>query len=283
VSSYLEAYKECHLCGHHCGANRFNGERGECDLGIDVLVSSVGPHFGEEPELIGHRGSGTIFFAGCNLDCHFCQNWDISHGRQGHPTSIEKLTEYILDLEKIGCHNVNFVTPTPFTPSILEALQKAREQGSGIPAVFNCGGYESEEVLELCNGIFEIYMPDAKYTDPELAKNFSGTPDYPSVNRLALKEMQRQVGDLWDVGGIAKGGLLIRHLVLPNYAENTRGVLEFIATEISVNAYVNIMDQYRPCYKADLLPGMDRRLTLAEYQQAIDFALQAGLTRGFTK
>ncbi|MBU0520000.1 radical SAM protein [bacterium] len=261
--------------------NRFKGERGECGLGAEVLVSSVGPHFGEEPELVGYRGSGTIFFAGCNLDCRFCQNWDISHGQQGHRTSIEKLTEYMLDLEKMGCHNVNFVSPTPFTPSILEALHNAREQGLGIPVVYNSGGYESLDVLQMCAGLVEIYMPDAKYSEAQIAGEFSGTPDYPEVNRAALREMQRQAGDLWEVGGIAKGGLLIRHLVLPNYPVNTRGVLEFIATEISANAYVNIMDQYRPCYKAELLPGMDRRLTLQEYEDAVEMAINAGLSRGF--
>jgi putative pyruvate formate lyase activating enzyme len=277
----LDAYRNCRLCGHQCGADRSAGERGQCGLGDVVLVSSVGPHYGEEPELVGFSGSGTIFFTGCNLACLFCQNWDISHRRRGAPTSHDKLVEYLLSLERIGCHNVNLVTPTPFTPSILQAVQEARDRGLSVPVVYNCGGYESPEALRLCEGIVDIYMPDAKYSDGELAGRFSGAPDYPEVNRIALKEMRRQVGDLQVDRGIARRGLLIRHLVLPGYPENTKGVLEFIARELSPDSYVNIMDQYHPCYRADTLPGMNRRLTSEEYQSAVACAHQLGLYRGF--
>lgn len=278
---FLEAYENCLLCGHQCGVDRFAGEKGECGLGVEALVSSVGPHFGEEPELVGHRGSGTIFFAGCNLACQFCQNWEISQGKRGSPTTVEQLAKYMLDLERIGCHNVNFVTPTPYTPSIIEALILARNQGLSIPAVYNCGGYESAESLALCEGNIEIYMPDAKYSVSEIAGAFSGAPDYPEVNRKALKEMYRQVGELWMGNGIAHRGLLVRHLVFPGQHENSRGVFQFIAWEISTDTYVNIMDQYRPCYRAATLPGMDKCLTLQEYENVVYIARSYGLHRGF--
>ena len=277
----LKMYENCQLCGHCCGVNRKTGERGECGLSTEVLVSSVGPHFGEEPELVGYRGSGTIFFAGCNLSCQFCQNWDISQAAQGHPCSIDQLAQYMLELQGIGCHNVNLVTPTPYTPSILEAIHLARDKGLDVPIVYNCGGYETIEALQLCEGAIEIYMPDAKYSDAEIAEQFSFAPDYPEVNREALKEMHRQVGDLWVENNVATRGLLIRHLVLPNYPENTQGVLDFIAGEISPDSYVNVMDQYHPCYRADTLPGMDRRLTRSEYEEAVDYAYSVGLHRGF--
>lgn len=254
---------------------------GECGLGTDVLISSVGPHFGEEPELVGYRGSGTIFFAGCNLACQFCQNWDISQARQGHPATIEELAGYMMEIQKIGCHNLNLVTPTPYTPSILQALRIAKDQGLTIPVVYNCGGYESLQCLALCEGLIEIYMPDAKYSDDRLAENFSHAPGYPQVNRAALQEMHHQVGDLAVNGGIALSGLLVRHLVLPNYPDNTRGVLEFIAAELSPNTYVNVMDQYRPCYHADTLPGLDLPLDYSEYEEALSTARSLGLHRGF--
>ncbi len=277
----LDAYRNCLLCGHQCGANRSAGERGECGLSDDVLVASVGPHYGEEPELVGFHGSGTIFFAGCNLSCLFCQNWDISHELRGQPTTIERLSQYMLELQSIGCPNINLVTPTPFTPSILQAVRDARDRGLSVPVVYNCGGYESLQALRLCEGIIDIYMPDAKYSDGSLAGRFSGAPDYPEVNRAALKEMHRQVGDLQVYGGIARRGLLIRHLVLPGYPENTKGVLEFIARELSRDSYVNIMDQYHPSYRADTLPGMNRRLTSQEYAAAVAVARRLGLHRGF--
>jgi putative pyruvate formate lyase activating enzyme len=277
----LQAYEECRLCGHQCGKNRLKGELGECGLTDQMLVSSAGPHYGEEPELVGYHGSGTIFFAGCNLSCRFCQNWEISQAKMGEPVSIAALAEMMLTLERRGCHNVNLVTPTPFTPSILVAVRSARARGLTVPIVYNCGGYESRETLALCSGWIEIYMPDAKYSDEHLARLYSGAEDYPRVNRAALQEMHRQVGDLVVNGGIASRGLLVRHLVLPGHLENSRGVLEFIADEISPDTYVNIMDQYRPCYQADHLPGMNRRLSREEYLEAVQIARGCGLHRGF--
>ncbi len=273
--------EDCRLCGHQCGVNRLAGELGQCGLGAEVLVASSGPHYGEEPELVGTRGSGTIFFAGCNLACQFCQNWEISQLRQGEAITIEDLARQMLHLERIGCHNVNLVTPTPYTPSILEAARLAREQGLAVPLVYNCGGFESPEALALCEGWIEIYMPDAKYSDAQLSAAFSGAPAYPEVSRRALCEMHRQVGNLVISGGLASHGLLVRHLVLPQYPENARGVLKFLAEEISAATYVNVMDQYLPAYQAAKLPGMDRCLTRAEYQQAVDTAHELGLARGF--
>ncbi len=276
-----DPYEECRLCGHHCGVNRRIGEKGICGLGTEILISSVGPHYGEEPELVGSHGSGTIFFAGCNLSCQFCQNWEISQAVEGTSVSVAQLADFMLQLERSGCHNVNLVTPTPHTPSIIDAIRLARNRGLSIPIVHNCGGYESMEPLQLCEGWIEIYMPDAKYSDADIAELFSGAPDYPEINQAALKEMHRQTGSLVVENGIAKRGLLIRHLVLPNNPENSFGVLSFIAREISVDSYVNIMDQYRPCYKADLLEGMDRRLTEQEYEEAVKMAHSYGLHRGF--
>ncbi len=281
LDDLLEAYKECRLCGHQCRKNRLKGEVGECGLTDQILVSSAGPHYGEEPELVGYHGSGTIFFAGCNLSCQFCQNWEISQAKMGEPVSMEELAKMMLELERRGCHNVNLVTPTPFTPSILVAVRLARDGGLTVPIVYNSGGYESPEILAMCAGWIEIYMPDAKYSDGRLAEAFSGAADYPEVNRAALKEMHRQVGDLVINGGIATRGLLIRHLVLPGHLQNSRGVLEFIAHEISPDTYVNIMDQYRPCYRADRLPGMNRRLNREELLEAVQIARSCGLHRGF--
>lgn len=277
----LSAYQNCRLCGHRCGVDRTSGQRGTCGLSDDVLVASVEPHYGEEPELVGFYGSGTIFFAGCNLGCLYCQNWGISWEKRGSATSLEKLAEAMLQLERNGCHNINLVTPTPYTPSILEAARIARDRGLSIPFVYNSGGYESLETLEMCAGMIEIYMPDSKYSDPEIAGRFSGAPDYPEVNRIALQEMRRQVGDLQVQNGIARRGLLIRHLVLPNQIENTFGVLRFIAQELSLESYVNIMDQYHPAYRAEELPGMNCRLTAQEYEAVRHYARRLGLHRGF--
>jgi len=282
LESYLTPYQHCLLCGHQCGADRTVAPTGACGLGTDPLLASAGPHYGEEPELVGRHGSGTIFLAGCNLACRFCQNWEISQLRQGEPAGVDNLAGVMLRLERMGCHNVNLVTPTPWTPTLMEAVRRARDRGLAVPVVYNCGGYESPDALALCDGLVDVYMPDAKYSDGELAEACSGAPDYPDVNRAALREMHRQVGDLEVSGGVARKGLLVRHLVLPGQPRNTREVLEFIAAEISADTYVNLMDQYRPCYLAYALPGLDRRPTLKEYTAALAAARQLGLYRGFT-
>jgi len=270
----------CNICPRECEVNRLEGEKGYCRTGKKVIVSSLGPHFGEESCLVGSSGSGTIFFTHCNLGCIFCQNYDISHLGYGDPVEEEDLAEMMLRLQRIGCHNINFVTPTHVIPQILKALSVAIEKGLNLPLVYNSGGYDSVSTLKLLDGIFDIYMPDFKYYDPEVSEKFSNAPDYPEVAKRALKEMHRQVGDLvLDEKGIALRGLLIRHLVLPNNLSGTKEVMRFISKEISPNSYVNVMEQYRPAFKAKDFPQLNRRITQKEYLEAIKMAKEAGLLR----
>ena len=281
-----KAYKileECSLCPRKCKVDRLNGELGYCKSGRELIVSSFGPHFGEEPPLVGRFGSGTIFLTNCNLGCLYCQNYDISHLGQGEEVSLEELAGQMLSLQKRGCHNINFVTPTHFVPQIIASLSLAIGKGLNIPLVYNCGGYESLEVLKLLEGIFDIYMPDIKYANEEVSKKYSNAGDYPRVVKETLLEMQRQVGDLIiDERGIAQRGLLIRHLVLPSQLAGTKEIMHFIGKEISPSAYVNIMDQYRPCHKAINYPQVSRGTTREEYVEAIEIASQEGLSRGFS-
>ena len=276
--------KDCSLCPRRCGVNRLAGELGACRSGSKAVVASFGPHFGEEPPLVGFGGSGTIFLSNCNLRCIFCQNCEISHGGEGIAVNPEQLAQMMLALQARGCHNVNFVTPTHFMPQILQALVIAVQQGLRIPIVWNCGGYESVEALKLLDGVVDIYMPDFKYSSAEVAARLSGTPpegpsSYPAACMEAIKEMHRQVGDLvLDKRGIAVRGLLVRHLVLPNGLAGTEEVMRFLA-KLSKNTYVNIMDQYHPCYKAYTVPEINRRITFQEYEAAVEAARRAGLHR----
>jgi len=275
-----EILRRCSLCPRECSVDRTAGETGFCGVGGLPFVSSWGPHFGEESPLVGGRGSGTIFFAGCNLGCVFCQNWSISHGRQGEEMTLESLADVMLGLQRLGCHNVNFVTPTHQMPMILGALAVAAGKGLRIPLVYNTGGYDSLHAVKLLDGIVDIYMPDFKYADPAAAGEYSDAPDYPEAARAAIREMHRQVGDLvMDERGIALRGLLIRHLVLPGGLAGTREVARFVAEEISRDTYINIMDQYHPCYKAIEHPPLDRRITPAEFEEAVRLAREAGLRR----
>ncbi len=273
----------CRLCPRNCGVNRKAGERGACRTGPGPTVSSIGPHFGEEPPLVGRHGSGTIFLTGCNLLCSYCQNYEISHLEQGEEVSAAELAALILSLQNRGCHNINFVSPTHQVPQILAALEIAVPKGLTVPLVYNTGGYDSRETLTLLDGVFDIYLPDFKYWDGETAGKLSpGAGDYPEKSREALKEMHRQVGDLvTDEEGIAERGLLIRHLILPGGLAGTTEVMRFIATEISKESYVNIMDQYHPGGETGDFPPLDRRLTAREYGEAIEAARREGLHRGF--
>ena len=279
----LEAIlNECKLCPRACGVNRNEGEKGYCKSDKHLMVSSVQPHFGEEDVLVGTYGSGTIFLTNCNLRCIYCQNYDISHLGYGQRMTVEELAFSMLSLQKRGCHNVNFVTPTHYTPQIVKALKIAIEKGLRIPIVYNCGGYEAKSTIELLDGIVDIYMPDIKYGDIENAKRYSNAPDYFDRCKEAVKEMHRQVGDLKvDERGIACRGLLIRHLVLPNGIAGSAEVLKFVATEISKESYVNIMMQYRPMYKAHEYKELNRGIKMSEYREAIDIAREWGLHRGF--
>ena len=273
---------ECRICPNECLAKRTEGETGECHSADEVIISSVGPHFGEEPPLVGSHGSGTIFFTNCNLSCKFCQNYDISHLGMGEKISIMDLAREMLQLQQRGCHNINLVTPTHFTPQIVDALILAIEKGLELPIVYNCGGYESVETLKLLEEIVDIYMPDIKYSISENALKYSGVHNYWETVKLALKEMHRQVGDFKiSKRGIAQRGLLVRHLVLPNDITGSKAVINFIADEISKETYLNVMDQYRPAYHADKYPELNRRITTSEYKEVIDYAFSKGLRRGF--
>ncbi len=275
-----ERLSSCDLCPHECGVNRLKGEKGFCRVLDRPVVSSYGPHFGEEQPLVGYGGSGTIFFTFCNMACVYCQNWEISHLGEGEEVSSEELARMMLALQARGCHNINFVTPTHQVAFIVEALVMAVEKGLRLPLVYNCGGYEKVETLKILEGVIDIYMPDFKYWDEKIALKLSKVPRYPQVARAAIKEMHRQVGDLvLDDEFIARRGLLIRHLVLPGGLAGTKEILKWIAEEISPNTYVNIMDQYYPCGEAWKYPPLDRRLTKEEYEEALRWAQEVGLTR----
>jgi putative pyruvate formate lyase activating enzyme len=268
----------CYLCPHECGVDRTKGV-GVCRGADKAIVSSYGPHFGEESVLVGSRGSGTIFFGYCNMKCVYCQNFELSFHGEGHPISNERLADIMLQLQgHYKCHNINLVTPTHFVPNILEAIYIAAREGLELPIVYNCGGYESIEILKILDGIIDIYMPDFKYNVLERGKLYSKIANYPEKAKLALKEMDRQVNGLKvDRKGIAYRGLLIRHLVLPGGLEDTKKVLKFIKEELSPNCLVNLMNQYRPCHKAFEYKEIAKGLSFMEYKQAYDYAKELGL------
>jgi putative pyruvate formate lyase activating enzyme len=270
--------KDCALCPRKCGVDRLKGERGACRTGALPVISDALPHFGEEAPLSGYNGSGTVFLTHCNLGCVFCQNHDISHGGAGDEISIDELSQVMIRLQRQGCHNINFVSPTHQAAQIVESLPMAIENGLDIPLVYNCGGYEDVRTLKLLEGIFDIYMPDIKYSDDKVAFELSGVSGYFGTAKRAVIEMQRQVGDLvTDSTGVAVRGLIIRHLVLPEGLAGTMDIMRFIAREVSVNAFVNIMDQYRPCFRAHELKGLSRRITEEEFEESLSMAASEGL------
>jgi putative pyruvate formate lyase activating enzyme len=273
--------EDCDLCARYCHVDRLKGVEGAvCRTGERAVVASYGPHHGEEDPLRGWAGSGTIFFSWCNLRCVFCQNWDISQRGAGRETEPREIADMMLELQRLGCHNINLVSPSHVVAQIIAAVHDAAQRGLGVPLVYNTGGYDSPEALALLDGVVDIYMPDMKYGDATLARKYSKVRNYVEVNRAAVKEMHRQVGDLrLDAHGIAQRGLLVRHLVLPHGIAGTGDVLRFLATEISSNTYLNLMDQYRPCYRADDYPELGRPLAREEYDQALELAARAGLDR----
>ncbi len=293
---YIKTYKEgllkkriekawnilnaCNLCPRKCGIDRISGQTGFCKTGEKAYVSSYNPHFGEESPLVGKNGSGTIFFTHCNLLCNFCQNYDISHEGRGEEITCEQLAGMMLFLQNSGCHNINFVTPSHVVPQILSALETAIEKGLGVPLVYNTGGYDRVETLKLLEGIFDIYMPDFKFWDPKVAELTCEAQDYPEIARNAILEMHRQVGDLViDKSGLARRGLLIRHLVLPHGLAGTRDIMKFIAQKVSSNSYVNIMPQYRPCGRAFEVKELSNYLLPEEYKSALQSAKEEGVLR----
>lgn len=277
----LKRLKSCELCPRDCKVDRLEGEIGFCKTGRFAVVSSYNLHFGEEPLLVGRSGSGTIFFTWCNLGCLYCQNYTISHMGEGREIKPAKLAETMLYLQEQGAHNINFVTPTHVVAQIIEALILAVERGLRLPLVYNSGGYDESSTLKEIDGVFDIYMPDAKYSDEHFSFKYSKAKDYWQACQDALLEMHRQVGDLvMDEYGIAKRGLLIRHLVLPNRIAGSFKVLDFIAKRISKDSYVNIMEQYYPCFKAYTFEELSRRITKEEFDEVLEHAKKLGLHRG---
>ena len=280
IEAAVSSLESCSLCPHSCGVNRLTGDVGKCRTPREAIVSSYGPHFGEEAPLVGGHGSGTIFFTNCNLRCQFCQNYSISQLGEGEKVNREELADMMLSLQAKGCHNINLVSPTHLVPQILEAVEIAVESGLHLPLVYNSGGYDSVETLRILDGIVDIYMPDMKYDDEETAKELSGIESYPSTNKAAIKEMHQQVGDLKiNEQGVAERGLLVRHLVLPNGLAGTKGIVNFLSREISPNTYVNIMAQYYPCYRAFQIESLVRRISPVEFHEALSLAREAGLSR----
>ncbi len=296
--AYLELYRQgelarraevalgqlsrCRVCPRECDVDRLADEKAVCGNGRYARVASYAPHFGEEDPLRGTRGSGTIFFAGCNLRCVFCQNYDISQGEAGAPVSPERLAGMMLHLQRSGCHNINFVTPEHVVPQILEALVIAAADGLCLPLVYNTSAYDSLDSLRLLDGVVDIYMPDFKLWDPDLAFRYLKARDYPAAARQAIQEMQRQVGDLQlDNRGIARRGVLLRHLVMPRLVADTAVIMRFLADEVSPNLYLNLMAQYYPAHKVsrEKYPEINRRLVVEEYRQAYQAAQEAGLWR----
>ena len=279
VAALRDLLAPCRLCPRECAVDRLRGELGFCRSGATAMVSSHGPHFGEERPLVGAGGSGTIFLTNCNLRCVFCQNAEISQLGHGREVPADTLARMMLELQAMGCHNINFVTPTHYAPQLVEGIGVAAEKGLCAPIVWNCGGYETVEVLRLLEGIVDIYMPDAKYADAGPAGDLSAAPDYPERMTAALREMHRQVGDLeLDARGVARRGLLVRHLVLPNGLAGTARVMQLIAG-LSRDTYVNVMAQYRPCFHALRHDGIARRPTREEHDAAVQAARDAGLHR----
>lgn len=280
IEKGLAGLTSCLLCPRMCGVDRLKEGSGFCAIGRKAKVAACSAHFGEEYPLVGRKGSGTIFFSSCNLRCVFCQNYEISHLNEGSEVGVRDLAAMMISLQEKGCHNINLVTPTHVIPQILEALLPAVEGGLKIPLIYNCGGYEKIETLQLLDGIFDMYMPDFKFWDDNASLKFCDVPDYRKTAMNALKEMHRQVGDLvFDENGIAARGLLVRHLVMPDNIAGTDSILDFIAKEISTETYTNVMYQYRPCGEALSDSRISRRLTAREFADAQKAADSAGLTR----
>ena len=280
IDRAVELMRDCSLCPRECHVDRLSGELGFCRTGEKARVASLHAHFGEESPLVGTGGSGTIFFRSCNLLCYFCQNYDISHDAEGGEVEPKDLADIMLSLQRRGCHNINFVTPSHVVPQILQGLSIAIGSGLKVPLVYNTGGYDKVETLKILEDIFDIYMPDFKFWEARWSEKFCKAPDYRKIAAAAIKEMHRQVGDLLiDESGIAEKGLLVRHLVMPNDVSNTGEVMTFLADKISEDTYVNVMDQYHPCGKATLDPVINRRLTRTEYAEAVRRTRDTGLHR----
>ena len=280
VKTLKQMLKNCVLCPHQCGVNRLNGEIGYCKTLDNCIISGAQPHFGEEEELVGTYGSGTIFFSYCNLGCVFCQNYEISYCGEGQTVNTNQLSEMMLSLQGKGCHNINLVSPSHIVPQIVEAIFIAAKKGLHIPIVYNTNGYDLTDTLKLLEGIVDIYMPDIKFSDNHTALKYLKVKNYYTIAKNAIKEMYRQVENLkTDDRNVAYKGLLIRHLVLPQNLAGTEKIMQFIADEISTNTYVNIMAQYYPAHRSYKFEELSRRISREEYKMAVDSAKLAGLKR----
>ncbi len=280
AAALSEHLLKCDICPRNCGVNRWDGEVGICGIARQVWISSYGPHHGEEDPIRGTRGSGTIFFSGCNLNCLYCQNAEISQKQTGVEIPNRDLADIMLELQQMGCHNINLVSPTHVVPQIVEAISMAAVDGLSLPIVYNTGGYDALSTLQYLEDIVDIYMPDMKYSDETIGLELSGIQLYPAINQKAVLEMHRQVGDLkLSSEGIAERGLLIRHLVLPNGLAGSQKILDFIFNQISADTYLNLMDQYRPAYRAQLVQELDRKVHGSEFKDVVQLAETIGLSR----
>ncbi|MFH1888913.1 MAG: radical SAM protein [Candidatus Omnitrophota bacterium] len=280
----LMMLESCRICPRLCKVNRLKNERGFCKTGLNARVCSFMPHHGEEPPISGERGSGTIFFSGCNMACAYCQNYEFSQLGEGREVEPEELAGFMLQLQNMGCHNINLVTPTHVMPQILKSLALAISKGLNIPLVYNTGGYESARMLGLLEGIVDVYLVDMRYADNATAIKYSSAPDYPALNRKAVKEIHRQAGIAQiDDKGLARRGVIIRHLVMPDNISGTRKTMKFIAEEVSRDTYISLMSQYFPCYKAGEIKELARRIRADEYDGTIGIMEEYGLHNGWTQ
>jgi putative pyruvate formate lyase activating enzyme len=284
IEQALKMLECCAICPRNCKVNRLKGQKGFCKTGLRPKVCSFMPHHGEEPPISGERGSGTIFFSQCNMSCVYCQNYEFSQLGEGREVDFEDLAQFMLELQNLGCHNINLVTPTHVMPQILKSLRIAISKGLKIPIVYNTGGYELPEMIKLLDGIVDIYLPDMRYADSQMSKTHSNAPDYPKYNQATVKEMHRQVGVAQiNDEGIIKRGLIIRHLVLPNGISGTEKTMKFISEELSQDSYISLMSQYTPYYKAHEFKSVSRKITLEEYEEARNAMHKYGLYNGWTQ
>jgi putative pyruvate formate lyase activating enzyme len=284
IEEAYEMLESCSICPRNCRVNRIKNEKGFCKVGLNPVVCSFMPHHGEEPPISGLKGSGAIFFSSCNLKCAYCQNHSFSQEGEGEEVTPEKLSDFMIDLQKLGCHNINLVTPTHVMPQILKALNIAIENGLKIPIVYNTSGYELPEIVKFLEGVIDVYLVDMRYADSRISEKYSQAKDYPLINQKAVKEMHKQVGNVeFDKDGIIKKGLVIRHLVLPNNTSGTDKIIEFISKELSKNTYVSLMSQYQPYYKAHSYQEISRRITKEEYKAAVECLNKYNLENGWVQ
>ncbi|MBP5253778.1 MAG: radical SAM protein [Lachnospiraceae bacterium] len=275
----------CTVCPRRCGVNRLAGEAGYCGVaGEDVYLARAALHFYEEPCISGQRGSGAVFFSGCSLRCVYCQNREIARMKTGMPVSVQRLSDIFLEMQERGAHNLNLVTPTHYSPQILEALDRAKARGFGLPVVYNCGGYESVRTLQALRGAVDVYLTDFKYMDPVIAGRFSGAPDYPEVAKEALREMVSQRPALvYDRDGLLKSGVVVRHLLLPGHVKQSKAVIRYVYGTYGDAVLLSIMNQFTPVYRQERFPELNRKVTKREYERLVRFALEEGVSNALVQ